>query len=174
LVDREQFERALELQRLRAEMAEHAEETQRRLAEHAARRADQEPHMTTEAKPTPIDWSGCRSVAEMTSAQFSAWCDAGKPPLEAPWSSATTEGLHYRVRWNTEPAAPTSASAASGADIFTEDQQEVIAYALHLLRNELRDEFRVEVDKLRHEMIRAEKSGDVIELPRWPRGRDAA
>jgi hypothetical protein len=118
--------------------------------------------MTIEAKPTAIDFSGCRSVGEMSQAQFSAWCDAGQPPLEAPTSRRGEEGITLR---KTNENALVPAPAPSGDDVAMGVlQSEVFKNAMGYVIADLRAEWRAAIEDKVAELRAAATKTEIDDL----------
>lgn len=110
-------------------------------------------------QPVVADWTGCKSVGEMSTKQFSDWCGAGKPPLAPKQLVPDAVRQHIEARLQT--------------------QLVVIAEEVGIIRRELRKEIaelqeqqRREMDLARaaHEMdMRALKAE--LEMRRRPRRR---
>src|SRR5215204_1206392 len=87
-----------------------------------------------------VSWSGCRDVGSMTSAQFSAWCDAGRPALTQP-----------------QPRGPSVQELRAMAEQHERDMErrallDAMGEALGTIRKQMREHANAETTKLRAEL----------------------
>jgi uncharacterized membrane protein YqiK len=115
-------------------------------------------------EPLQADWSGCRSVGEMSEQQFSAWVDAGRPRLAGDIEAERRKverrqaaELQRRTE-EREAAERRTASASASAPTPMYVLGEWLAEQMNLVEQELRRECDQKIVELRNEVeaLRAE------------------
>jgi hypothetical protein len=116
-------------------------------------------------EPMPVaDWRTCKTTKAMTTRQFNAWCDAGKPALEnpvAPHDRVLASKVDALVRTAVDrERTNTQASFEAFAEIMGEE--------VAIIENKLRADFKAEIEALRAAKVARPDFGDeVLELPDW-------
>ena len=146
----------------RLEVIRKARETLQRVDDAARRHRleEQQRDPVDAAAPRPVaDWWACKTTKEMTTRQFHAWLDAGKPPLE-PSKPAPSKP----ERQNGMTEAQVRAHVTERLDGLVAMLGEEVA----AVEKKMRSDFNVELAELRaqlYEQRHSERSTEVIDLP---------
>jgi hypothetical protein len=111
-------------------------------------------------EPRPVaDWWTCKSTKEMTTRQFHAWLDVGKPPLEPP-KPAPSKPERQNGMTETQVRAHVTARLDGLVAVLGEEVAAV--------EKKIRSDLNVELAELRaqvYELRHSERSTEVIDLP---------